>query len=88
MILGQPWIKKHEIIIDLTNNSLVFWPSYCTHIRATFLITMSQPSSSTEIAVVRIEEAITSQKMIKKGSKEDMTDFLQTLDKLSSKKRR
>ncbi len=41
-----------------------------------------------EIAVVRIEEAITPQKMIKKVSKEDMTDFLQTPDKLSSKKKR
>ncbi len=41
-----------------------------------------------ETAVVRIEEAITYQKMIKKSSKKDITDFLQILDKLPSKKRR
>ena len=31
---------------------------------------------------------VTSQKMIKKGLKKDMTDFLQILNKLSDKKRR
>ena len=41
-----------------------------------------------ETAAVRIEKDITLRKMIKRGSKEDMTDFLQTPNKLSSKKRR
>ena len=41
-----------------------------------------------EIAVVRIEKNITPQKIIKRDSKKDMTDFLQALNKLFSKKRR
>ena len=41
----------------------------------------------TETVVVRIEKDITSQK-IKKDSKENITKFLQTLNKLSSKKKR
>lgn len=41
-----------------------------------------------ETTVVRIEKNIISQIMIKKGSKEDMTDFLLILNKLSSKKRK
>ena len=86
MILGWPWIKKHEVIIDITNNSLAFWPGHSTHIGATSLL--SVPSLPTEIAAVTIEEDITLWKMIKKGLKEDMTDFLQTPNKLSSKKRR
>ena len=86
MILGRPWMKKHGVIIDMTNNSLAFWPGHCTHIGATF--PLSPPSLSTETAAVRIEEDITARKIIKKGSKEDMTDFLQTPNKLSSKKRR
>ena len=86
MILGQPWMKKHGVIIDMTNNSLAFWPGHCTHIGATS--PLSPPSLSTETAAVRIEEDITARKMIKRGSKEDMTDFLQTPNKLSSKKRR
>ena len=42
----------------------------------------------TEIAVVRIEKVVTSQKIIKKGLKENITNFLQTPNKLSNKKRR
>ncbi len=42
----------------------------------------------TETAAIRIEKDITFRKMIKRGLKEDMTDFLQTPNKLSGKKRR
>ena len=79
-------MKKHGVIIDMTNNFLAFWPGHCTHIGATSLL--SPPSLPTETAAVTIEEDITPQKMIKRGSKEDMTDFLQTPNKLFSKKRR
>ena len=41
-----------------------------------------------EIIAVRIKEVIILQKMIKIGLKKDMTNFLQTLNKLSSKKKR
>ncbi len=88
MIFGQPWMKKHGVIINMTNDSLAFWPGHYIQIGATSPIILSLPSSPTETAVLRIEEAIIPQKMIKRGSKEDMTDFLQMLDKLSSKKRR
>ncbi len=81
-------MKKHGIIIDMINNSFVFWPSHCIHIRAISLITLNLPSLPMETVAIRIEKAITLRKMIKKGSKKDMTDFLQTPDKLSSKKRR
>ena len=86
MILGRPWMKKHGVIIDMTNNSLAFWPGHCTHIGATSLL--SPLSLPTETAAVMIEEDITPRKMIKRGSKEDMTDFLQIPNKSSSKKRR
>ncbi len=72
----------------MTNNFLAFWLGHYIHIGATFPTTLGPPSSPTETAVVRIKEAITSQKMIKKGSKEDITNFLQTPDKLLCKKRR
>ena len=67
-------MKKHGVIINMTNDSLAFWPGHCTHIRAISLL--SPPSLPTETAAVTIEEDITPQKMIKRGSKEDMTDFL------------
>ncbi len=72
----------------MTNNFLSFWPRHYTYIEAISPITLSPPSSPTEIAAVRIEEAITAQKMIKRSSKENRTDFLQIPDKLFSKKRR
>lgn len=41
-----------------------------------------------EIIAVRIKKDIIPRKIIKKGSKKDITDFLQTPNKLSSKKKR
>ena len=88
IILGRPWMKKHEVIIDMTNNSLVFWPGHCIYIGATFPNILSPLNLPIERASVIIEEDIILQKMIKKVSKKDMTDFLQEPNKLSSKKRR
>ena len=81
-------MKKHGVIIDMTNDFLAFWPGHYTHIGATSPITLSQPRLPTKIATVRIEKVVTPRKIIKRGSKKDMTDFLQTPNKLSSKKRR
>ena len=43
MILVRPWMRKHGVIIDMTNNFLAFWPGHCTHIGATSSTTLSQP---------------------------------------------
>ena len=88
IILGQTWMKKHRIIIDMTNKSLVFWPGHCIHIGATSPTTLSQPKLHVQTAIIKIEKDITPRKIIKKRSKEDITDFLQTPNRLSSKKRR
>ena len=79
-------MKKHEVIINMTNNSVAFWPSHCTHNGAISLLSL--PSLLMKIAVITIEENITFQKMIKKSLKEDMTNFLQMPNKFSSKKRK
>ena len=50
-------MKKHGVIIDMTNDFLAFWPGHCIHIGATFLL--SPPSLPTEIATITIEEDIT-----------------------------
>ncbi len=69
-------MKKHGVIINMTNNSLAFWLGHYTYIKAIYPTILSPPSLSTEPAAVRIEKATTPQKMITKGLKEDMTDFL------------
>ena len=70
----------------MTNNFLAFWPGHCIYIKATF--PLSPSNLPIKITAVRIEEDITPQEMIKNGSNEDMTDFLQIPNKSSSKKRR
>ena len=81
-------MKKYRVIIDMINDFLAFWPDYCIYIGAISSTTLSQPRLPTEIAAVRIEKNITPQKMMKRRSKKDMTNFLQTPNKLFSKKRR
>ena len=58
MIFCQLWMKKHDIIIDMTNNSLAFWPGHCIYIEATSSTTLSQLSLSVEITAVGIKKDI------------------------------
>ena len=81
-------MKKYRIIINITNDFLAFWLSYCTYIGVFSLVTLSQLILPTKIAVIRIEKNITFQKIIKRGLMKDMTNFLQVPNKLSSKKKR
>lgn len=87
MILGRPWIKKHGVIIEMTNNFFIFWPGHCTYIGATSATTLSQLRQPIIIVAIRIKKDITPQKMFIKGLIEDITDFLQTFNKLSHKKK-
>ena len=59
MILGRSWMKKHGVIIDMTNNFLAFWSGHCTHIGANSPNILSQSRLPTKTAVVRIEKDIT-----------------------------
>ena len=52
IILYQPWMKKYRVIIYMTNNFLVFWPSYYTYIGAISPITLNQLGLPIKIAVV------------------------------------
>lgn len=70
----------------MRNNFLAFWPGHCIYIRNTFFTVLTQAKSLIKTIVIRIEKGIIPQKMIKKGLKEDLTNFLQTPNKLFSKK--
>ena len=28
IILGQPWIKKHKVLINTTNKDIIFWNGF------------------------------------------------------------
>lgn len=59
IIIGWPWIKEHEVIINKTNNFLAFWLGHCIHIGAVSPTTLSQPRSATEIAVFKVKKIVT-----------------------------
>ena len=88
IIFGQPWMKKYGTIIDIINNFLAFWLDYCIYIGVISPTILNLPSLPIKTTAVRTKEAITSQKIIKKSSIKDMTNFLQMSNKLLSKKRR
>ena len=81
-------MKKHIIIINMTISSLALCYGHYIYIRAIFYTILSQLRLLVKIAVVRIEKNITLQKMIKKGLKKNMINFLQMSNKLFSKKKR
>lgn len=34
MVLGKPWLNRHEVILDMRHNSLIFEPGRCAHFGA------------------------------------------------------
>lgn len=88
MIFNQPLIKKYGVIINITNNSLVFWPGYYIYMRVFPIIILNLLILPLETIAVKIENNIIYQKIVKKSLIKDITNFLQVSDKLSSKKRR
>lgn len=81
-------MKKHGVIINMTIDFLVFWLGHYIYIEAISPTILSQPRLPTEIAAVKVEKVVTPRKIIKKSSKEDIINFLQMPNKLSSKKRK
>ena len=31
LILGKPWMQKHDVILDMSCDKLAFWPRHCQH---------------------------------------------------------
>lgn len=66
MILSQIWMKNHRVIVDRTNNFLVFWLGHYIYIRARTSITLSKPRLQTKIIGIKLEKVLPPQKMIKR----------------------
>lgn len=60
MIFSQLLIKKYMVIINIINNFLAFWPSYCIYIKAISFTILNQRRLPTGTAVVGIEKDIIS----------------------------
>lgn len=69
MIFDQLGIKKHGIVIDMTNNAIVFGASYYIYTGTSFFIILDQVISVMKIMSTKIKQDILSNKIIKKISK-------------------
>ncbi len=88
MILGRPWMKKHEVLLDMINNSISFFLRYCSHPRATSVPVPTTPAAETEITSIATQQDALPNRILKRGSAERINDFLKTPKKISDKKRR
>ena len=87
MILGRPWMKKHGILLDMINDSITFSPGYCTHLGAPLFPIPPKPEGTETIPEAR-QQDIFPNRILKRGSDENLDDFLRTPQKISNKKRR
>ena len=87
MILGRPWMKKHGILLDMINNSITFSPGYCTHLGAPLFPIPLKPEGMETIPEAR-QQDIFPNHILKRGSDENLDDFLRIPQKISNKKRR
>lgn len=72
----------------MTKTFSTFSLGYCTYIKATSPNTKNQSKLATKTVTIEIKKDINFLKMIKRGSIEDMIEFLQISNKLFNKKRR
>ena len=87
MILGRPWMKKYGILLDMINDFITFSPGYCTHLGAPLFPIPPKPKGIETIPEAR-QQDIFPKRILKKGSDENLDDFLRIPQKISNKKRR
>ena len=87
MILGRLWIKKHGVLFDMINDSIIFSLRYCTHLGAPLSPIPLKPEGI-EIILEARQEDIFPNRILKRGLDENLDDFLRTSQKTSNKKRR
>ena len=46
-------MKKHGIIIDITNNAIAFWIGHCIYTRASLSIILNQATLPTEVTLIK-----------------------------------
>ena len=80
-------MKKHGILLDIINDFITFFSKYCTHLGAP-LFPISLKLEGTETIPEARHQDIFPNRILKKGSDENLNDFLRTPQKISNKKRR
>lgn len=87
MILGRLWMKKHGVLLDMINNSILFSSGYCSYFGAPLVSVPNMPKNETKIISMAIQQDILPYQILKKGSAEKIYDFLKIPEEISDKKR-
>ena len=85
MILGHPWMKKHGILLNMINNSITFFPGYYTHLGAP-LFPISPKLEGIERIPKARQQDIFPNRILKRGSDENLDNLLRTSAKISIRK--
>ncbi len=88
MIPGRPWMKKHGVLLDIINDSITFSPEYSPHLGTPLFPISFKLIEVTKTIPEAIEEDIVPNRILKRGSAENLDNFLKTTEKISKKKRR
>lgn len=87
MILGRLWMKKHGVLLDMINNSIIFFLGYWTHFGIPLSPTPPKSKETRIISKAKYENIVLDQ-ILKSGSNKNLNDFSRKIQKLSNKKRR
>ena len=89
IILGRPWMKKHGVLLDMIYDSITFSSGFCTHLGTSLSPIPPKPIEETkEISEAKEQPDITPNRILKRGSIENLDGFLKTTEKIVRKKRR
>lgn len=81
-------MKKHEVLLDMINDSIKFSQGYCTHLRALLSLISLKPIEKTKTTPKARQKDIIPNRIPKRGSTKNLDNFLRTPKKILDKKRR
>ena len=89
MNLDRPWIKKHEVLLDIIYDFITFSPGFCIYLKTFLSSKFSKPIEETKkIFEAKQQQDITSNRILKSGLIENLDGCLKTTKKIVKKKRR
>lgn len=86
MIFGRLWMKKHEILFNIINNSITFFSGYCIYFRVPLFPVFTMPTKETKIIPIATYQNVFLNQILKKGSEEKIDDFFKILEKTLKKR--
>ena len=89
IILCRLWMKKHRVLLDMIYDSITFFSRFCMYLRTSLSFIPPKPIEETkEISEAKQQQDIISNRILKRGSIENLNSFLKTTEKIVRKKRR